>query len=185
MNTASRFTTAAAILVAGFSVQPANAEVCETVRIGGQFNDWIRYCASSVLPAQAGNTYGPANLSFAGPRDQAWCEGRNHDGIGEYVSLEFDRPAYFQTLIIENGYQKTQASFRNNARARQVTLEIEGGARWQFELQDVMGQQRFTLPAAIEARWLRLTIDSIYTAARWPDTCISLLSVDQEELNYR
>jgi hypothetical protein len=185
MPKASRITLAGVVVLAGLSLQPAKAEVCETVRIGGQFNDWIRYCASSVLPPQAGNTYGPANLSFAGPRDQAWCEGRNHDGTGEYVTVEFDRPAYFRTVIIENGYQKTAASFRNNARVQHVTLEVEGGARWQFQLQDAMGQQRFALPTAIEARWLRLTIDSIYPAARWPDTCISLLSVDQEELNYR
>lgn len=164
---------------------PAQAEVCETVQINGQFNDWITYCASSVLSPQAGNTYVPSNLGILGPQDQAWCEGRRDDGIGEYVTVRFDSPAYFRTIVIENGYQKNRASYFNNARPRHVTLTIADGTSWRVELRDMMGQQRITLPRAVESDRLRLTIDSIYPGRRWPDTCISLLTVDFEELNYR
>jgi len=42
----------------------AAAEVCYAIP-GGQFGE-MRWCVSSVLPPQAGNTYGPEHLSGSG-----------------------------------------------------------------------------------------------------------------------
>lgn len=164
---------------------PVSADSCDHVMVQGQFLDDIVVCASSVLPPQGANTYRPANLSFLGPRDQAWCEGASGDGIGEYVSMRFRPSASFQTLIIENGYQKNQSTFVNNNRVRHATLRGDGGLEVRFELADTMGQQRLRLSHPVNTEWLTLTIDSVWPGARWRDTCISFIGPDLEEMNYQ
>lgn len=59
---------------------PASGETCHEDDGPTQFLDNQRYCASSVLPPQAGNTYGPKNL-FWGPEEAAWCEGVVGNGV--------------------------------------------------------------------------------------------------------
>lgn len=174
----------AALLVPVVVPAAVQAETCDTLWVGNQFNDRVTYCATSVLAPQAGNSYRPGNMAFQARADQAWCEGRADDGIGERVTVHYDRPAVFRTVLIANGYQKDANSYRNNARPRHVTLRTAGGVL-RVELGDWTGVQTVTLPAPVQSSWLSLTIDSVYPGGRWPDTCITALGVDQEELNYR
>lgn len=163
----------------------AQAETCEYVPMHGQFLDDMTLCASSVLPPQGANTYGPRNLGYLGPDDQAWCEGSPGDGLGESVTLHFRPSVHFRTLYIENGYQKDMASFRNNNRVRRATLRTGDGLVASFELADAYGQQRVVLPRPVTTDWFSLTIESVWPGARWRDTCISFIGPDLEELNYQ
>ena len=47
------------------------------------------YCVSSVLPSQFGNSYGPENL-FKQTDGVAWVEGKPGQGVGEWITVEFD-----------------------------------------------------------------------------------------------
>lgn len=168
-----------------FMAAPVSADSCDHVAMYGQFLDDIVVCASSILPPQGANTYRPANLAFLGPRDQAWCEGSPGDGLGDHVSMRFRPNAVFQTVVIENGYQKNPSTFRNNNRVRHATLRSDDGMAVQFELADAMGQQRLRLPHPVNTEWLTLTIDSVWRGDRFRDTCITFIGPDLEEMNYQ
>ena len=163
----------------------AKADICEHVPMHSQFLDDMTFCASSVLPPQGANTYGPANLGYLGPRDQAWCEGSLGDGLSESVTLHFRPQVHFQSLFIENGYQKNDSTYRSNNRVRHMTLRSGDGLVFNVALADITGQQRVALPRPVRTDWISLTIESVWPGERWQDTCISFIGPDLEELNYQ
>lgn len=175
----------AAVLPALGPAFQAAADICETVRVNGQFNTVITYCASSVLPPQAGNHYGPSRLGVTASFEEAWCEGSAGHGIGERVEMHFDQPGLFRTVIIMPGYQKSARIWEANGRPSRVTLDVGGAAPISFDLPDRMGELRLTLPSPVETSRLALTIDAVHPGSRWQDTCITFLAPDLEELNYR
>jgi len=137
-------------------------------------------CASSVLRAQSGNTYGPDNLITEG----AWCEGVPGDGIGQ--ALEFSEQPYetdeyppsFDRLVIQNGYVKSKALFSANSRVKKVEILTDTGQRWIRELADTPHEQEITLGVEISPEWLRFTILEVYPGDKHRDTCISALYID-------
>jgi hypothetical protein len=46
--------------------------------------------------------------------DSAWCEGKPDEGIGESVTVTFERPTKIQTMTIKAGVWKTQKLFDAN-----------------------------------------------------------------------
>ena len=143
-----------------------------------QFYDRNRYCASSVLAPQGGNSYGPKNL-FSGPEGAAWCEGVLGNGEGETVRIEIDPAVIFGTVVIRNGYEKSQSAFSANGRVKVVEIEAPG-LRDQFTLKDTRGEQRLTLSRSIRTPTLTVRIVSVYPGAAYADTCLSGLWLDLE-----
>lgn len=139
------------------------------------------YCVSSVLPGQFNNAYGPANL-FSGPQGVAWVEGRQGQGIGEWVTIEFDSPRRVRSFIFRNGYQKDDDIFRKNGRVKRLVLQTSHGARIPLELDDKSGVQTWTLTTPVEAQWLKFTIDDVYPGSRYSDTALSKLTVNSERI---
>jgi uncharacterized caspase-like protein len=138
-----------------------------------------RYCASSVLSPQLGNTYGVAHL-FDGNRSAAWVEGAPGQGIGEWITVDFDAARTVRSIAIDNGYQKNSDIFYKNSRVRKLTLVFSGGERKSLTLQDQFGQQTFRLDRPIRARWIQFVIDDVYPGNKYQDTAISKLSVVAE-----
>ncbi len=163
---------------------PAHAREC--YRQGaGQFYSALFVCASSVLPGQKGNSYGPENL-IRGPAGAAWCEGAPGNGLGSTITLQFEgNPVHWRTLYIRNGYQKNSRVFADNARARDMTLSTDDGVRFRFTLADRQGEQRITLPRWSDSREVTLRVDSAYAGRRFQDLCLSEIALDLEEGNYR
>lgn len=143
-----------------------------------QFLDSQRYCVSSVLAPQAGNSYGPYNL-FYGPSEAAWCEGVFGNGEGETVTIETDPAVTFSTVVIRNGYQKSKTTFPNNGRVRSLEIEV-AGLRDRFTLRDAPGEQRLNLSRTVKTRKILLRIVSVYPGRRNSDTCLSGLWLDLE-----
>jgi hypothetical protein len=134
------------------------------------------YCASSMLSPQQGNTYGVGHL-FDGNRGAAWVEGAAGQGIGEWITVEFNAARLVRSIVIDNGYQKNSDIFYKNSRVSRMTAIFSSGERKTLSLQDQFGQQTFTLDRPVRARWVQLIIDDVYPGSRYQDTAISKLSV--------
>ncbi len=149
--------------------------------------------ASSAL---SGGSYG-AEMLLDGKGETAWCEGKDGDGVGEWVELTVARgptQAYCQLegLVIVPGYAKSQAVWDNNNRISALTLGPCGGAGERVSL-DVakrydasarlvyMSMGMSDLFQSLSERamkspkdWcVRVTLQEVQRGAKYQDTCIS------------
>jgi tetratricopeptide (TPR) repeat protein len=154
----------------------ATAERCATFN-GGAGPD--RYCASSVLGSQFGNTYGVDNL-FTGDQNTAWVEGAPGQGIGEWITVEFDRKRLVRLITVHNGYQKSSDLYYKNSRVRRLRIVFSQGQTRTFALQDRFGPQTMTVEPPIAAYWVQLIIDGIFPGRKHTDTAISKLRIASE-----
>ncbi len=120
-----------------------------------------RYCASSILAPQFGNSYGVQNL-FEGSGSTAWVEGRPGHGVGEWIVIEFDGPRLITGIEIRNGYQKNSDIYYKNSRVRRLRVVFSQGESRTFTLQDKFGAQTISLDRPIKAYWAQFIIDEVY-----------------------
>lgn len=106
-----------------------------------------------------------------------WVEGVEGSGAGEWVRIAVT-PLEGTTKVrlkIRNGYQKSAALFKANARARGVTVKLlPSGKTAQVELADKQGWQEVALeqPAG-QLRAIELRVDSVYEGSKYADLVIS------------
>jgi hypothetical protein len=136
------------------------------------------YCASSRLPGQFGNSYGVRNL-FSGDSSLAWVEGAPGDGIGEWITVEFDSRRSVRSVLIDNGYQKNSDIYYKNSRVKRVRLMFSSGESLVRPLDDRFGTQSITLGRAINAYWVQIVVEDIYRGVH-SDTAITKLLVNTE-----
>jgi hypothetical protein len=127
--------------------------------------------SSTLAPAAA---YHPGYL-FDDRLDFGWVEGAKGAGEGEAVTVTLDAPLELGALEVWNGYQRSPDHFQKNARARKVSVTLDGGPPIALELKDAMGAQRLTLPAPTQARRIRIAIESVYPGKLYADLVISEL----------
>ncbi|MGP0093877.1 MAG: caspase family protein [Xanthobacteraceae bacterium] len=140
-----------------------------------------RYCASSALAAEAGNSYGVRNL-FAGIPGGAWVEGVPGQGLGEWVSVEFDAQRLVKSVTLQNGYQKNADIFAKNSRVKRLRLVFSQGETKSFTLRDELGPQTLPIDPPLKAFWIQLIIDEVFPGKQYTDTAISKLFVASERL---
>ena len=100
--------------------------------------------ASSELPSSAKNLYTSSNL-MDGLAATAWVEGVEGYGIGEVVHFEtvligrpgFLRPLKLDSIMIINGYGKSDYIFQINSRPKlvEISFKVKGGS-WDESEQD-------------------------------------------------
>lgn len=134
----------------------------------------VDYCASSVLKPIKSNHYNPG-MMFDGNRETAWVEGENGTGIGERLTLHFDRPRMLAGFEIINGYDKDQRTWANNARVKTLEATTADGQTLSITLQDVRGASRFDFHPPVRTSFLQFSIKDVYPGAKFADTAISEL----------
>lgn len=172
MRSCVRFFRIAAFGLVVAPTASAAQEVCHGY--GTQYGDF-RICASSVLPPQGKNTYGPEHLN--GTTDGgAWCEGVPGAGAGQSITFRQKPANMVGTVMVTNGYARDEKSFRNNGRIKRARIETSAGYKNEITLEDNRRPQTVALkPARVE--WIRLTIIDVYPGAgKGQDTCLSLFS---------
>jgi len=140
-----------------------------------------RYCASSALAAEAGNSYGVRNL-FAGSAAAAWVEGAPGQGLGEWISVEFDGQRLVRSVTLQNGYQKNSDIFSKNSRVKRLRLVFSQGETKSFTLRDELGPQTLSIEPPLKAFWIQLIIDDVFPGSKYTDTAISKLFVASDRL---
>ncbi|MFB6419728.1 MULTISPECIES: NADase-type glycan-binding domain-containing protein [Bradyrhizobium] len=137
------------------------------------------YCVSSMLKPQYGNSYGAANL-FDASTGTAWVEGASGNGIGEWITIEFETLRLVKSIHVQNGYQKSPDIFAKNNRVRQIRVLLSGGESRTFILDDKLSAQLLTLRPPIAAYWLQFIIDDVWAGNKYMDTAITKLLVSSD-----
>ncbi len=141
-----------------------------------KLNRGILLCASSVLNSQGKNSYRAGNL-VDDKRATAWVEGRNDDGIGEWLLVDFGEPTTPRAIELRNGYTKNDDIYRKNGRVRDIEIVTSAGENRPVTLSDTGAFQQIDLSGLDEMQWLQLRIKSVYPGSKYADTAISELRI--------
>lgn len=132
--------------------------------------------ASSTLPAERGIRYDAANVRN---RNDAWSEGAEGPGIGEWLELEPEVAKVLKAIRIESGYGKSRALFQANARPRRVEVVINGEHRFEATLQDTWAEQRIRIVDYDRpVKRVRLVFKEVYPGERFEDLCVSRVRLE-------
>lgn len=137
------------------------------------------YCVSSMLKPQYGNSYGAVNL-FDASTGTAWVEGASGNGIGEWITIEFETLRRVKSIHVQNGYQKSVDIFAKNNRVRQLRVLFSGGESRTFILNDELPAQLLALRPPVATYWLQFIIDDVWAGNKYTDTAITKLLVNSD-----
>lgn len=139
--------------------------------------------ASSVLNEGNGVNYQAENandLSY----QTAWVEGKQDEGIGEFLEYYFknDSPRITK-IIIANGYMKNDNAWKNNNRVKKLKLSVNGKVKGVLNLEDTKTDQVFELGTFGHNKngsdlILKFEIVSVYKGEKFNDTAISEIYFD-------
>jgi hypothetical protein len=121
--------------------------------------------ASSNLPGEAGNSYGPWNL-VDGSKTTCWAEDAAGYGIGEVVTFSFDETMVLTRMRVMPGYAKQADGWDrwwSNGRLRRVKLSFSDGSTQRLDFADRKGWQEFDLGEK-RTDLVEMTIVQVYQA---------------------
>jgi len=150
--------------------------------------DW--YCAggpnkvesSSVLTASKTTTYEALN-AHDWDLKTAWATNKNK-GIGEVLTFYFAPSEMLSVthLKIYNGYQKSETTWKNNSRAKEMEVSINAKFLFTLQLEDTIKMQQFNIwerfSPANEDLVIALKITKIYPGEKYSDLCLSEVNFD-------
>lgn len=145
--------------------------------------------ASSYLKSNYKNiNYSPRN-AYDLNYQTAWVEGVEGDGIGE--SLKYEFPSYhprITSIIVVNGYVKSEKAWRENSRVKQLKLYINGKPTALLNLKDSRNEQIFEVEPIghsdranlkDKSNWtLTFEITEVYKGEKYEDTVITEIYFD-------
>lgn len=139
--------------------------------------------ASSELTSKNHNNYqakSANDLSYL----TAWVEGKEGSGIGEYIEYSFkNNSPRITSIIISNGYMKSENTWKNNNRVKSLKLYVNGKVFGILNLTDSMTDQTFKLGtfgknADGSDLVLRFEILTVYKGDKYDDTAITEIYFD-------
>ncbi len=81
--------------------------------------------ASSTLSSKKKGAYSVKNL-FDNNSNTAWVEGVKGPGVGESITIEFEKPIEVLAIEIEPGYRKNFKTFHQNALPESIAITVDG-----------------------------------------------------------
>jgi hypothetical protein len=139
--------------------------------------------ASSELTTQDHNNYkakSANDLSYL----TAWVEGKEDSGIGEYIEYSFqNKSPRITSIIISNGYMKSDNTWENNNRVKSLKLHVNGEEFGILKLSDTKTDQTFKIGTLGHNEdgsdlVLRFEILEIYKGDKYNDTAITEIYFD-------
>lgn len=149
------------------------------------------YLDEITLDPQNGNNYEASNL-FDGDPSTTWAVGtKKFEKFEKETEGHFPRMVGIKTiqqypierLVITNGYAKNNESWRNNARAKTITIMgcTEGSNLadnlYSGTLSDTSEPQTVILRKTGRYDYYNLIIEDYYPGEKWDDVCISEIEV--------
>lgn len=134
------------------------------------WNDWNRFQEN----------YHPLYIADDDPRT-VWVEGESGSGAGEWIRIRvtpLDGTSRVR-LRVRNGYQKSKALYKANARIRTVELKLlPSGVIKKASLKDVQGWQDMVIQQAMgRVEAVEMRVVSVYEGKKYADLCISDVQV--------
>lgn len=139
--------------------------------------------ASSSLHPEKGIVYKAENANDLSYKT-AWVEGKDDEGIGEYLEYYFKNSSPRVTkIIISNGYMKSETAWKNNNRVKKLTLFVNGKIYGVLNLQDSRTDQVFDIGTFGHNNngtdlILKFEILEIYKGDKFNDTAITEIYFD-------
>lgn len=145
---------------------------CPEPRCGGVEVQNISVIASHTLENQNNNSYKASNL-LDNNSNTAWAT----HFTGEIEILTFFMKAdRLYKLSLVNGYNKNVSSFKNNSRAKDIAVYINGILDGEYELLGTEGHFPEYIILSKEynnVNEVKIVISSVYEGDKWNDLCIS------------
>ena len=139
--------------------------------------------SSSVLKEETNTHY--AERAVDDDISTAWVEGSPGNGIGESLTINFDKKYMIDELEIHAGYQKSNQHYIKNSRPNRIILSFSDGASEVYVLDDVEGVQSLQLYWPVVSDRVVLTLDTVYPGTHYEDTAISEIRFKEyQEDNY-
>jgi hypothetical protein len=175
-----------------FSATVVEREDPEAIENWG--SDCSIYCAisptvsaSSNLPPKGSLKYG-AEQAHDFDLKTAWVEGKDDDGIGEYLEYTYDLTDLsdsrlaLTSITLFNGYRKTRELWKDNSRVKSLKLYVNGKPYAIIRLKDKYNFQTAAIGRIKLAQGrktlLRFEIMEIYKGDKYADTAIAELEFD-------
>lgn len=159
-----------------------NCILSETISDEGVSQEWVKEDKaihskeSSSLAPQGNNTYIVSNLSDGDFRS-SWVEGVSGYGVGEWIEYTFPAGIIINEVTIVNGYVKSQSSWENNSRVKQLKVYFNGIAFAVLNLKDERSYQSFPFWKGLgleQRNWtLRFEIVDVYKGKKYDDTALT------------
>ena len=145
------------------------------------------YCGGGNYKIKASSSLGDSyKAEFANDLSYktAWVEGKNDEGIGEYLEYYFknDSPRITE-VIISNGYMESEETWKNNNRVKKLKLYVNGVPFGILNLKDSRTDQYFSVGTLGHNKngtdlILKFEILEVYKGSKYNDTAITEIYFD-------
>jgi hypothetical protein len=134
------------------------------------------WTASSSEAPSDNSTYEPTNLGD-GKQANAWFEGVEGSGLGEWVMADFGGIKTVTGFTIWPGWWYTQSQWGHYNRPKGIVIEFGDGTTQEFTLTDTYAPQTLSFTAPKQTPTLKLKVKSVYASDAYNDTAISEIQV--------
>lgn len=166
-------TTAAALPVT------ATAKYASQVNFSGLYKaGYVRdtaYGSSNVVQKDS-KIDNSAWSAFDGDVITSWQEGREGDGIGEFIGIGLDRTYQVKVITVTLGNHRTAELYVKNNVPRTLTFQI-GGQDFQATFPNEMQEFALEFSQPVEASELRITVNDVYKGTVYADASIAEVEV--------
>lgn len=139
-------------------------------------NDRLTLAASSFLKNWKHYTFTPGNLID----DNLWSswqpKRKPAGGVGEWFKITLSGAQTITGFEIFNGFRLIDELgdlYKMNNRIENATVEFSDGTKLPIHFEDKPEATIITLPAAKQATWFKVTVDSVYKGTKWNDLAVS------------
>lgn len=149
------------------------------------------YCGCNLESISASSTLAPyKNLDYKAENIHdfslrtAWVEGVDGYGIGEGITFRFgEHSAPITTVIIYNGYMKSDKVWQDNSRVKQLKFYVDDKPVALLNLKDIKSEQIFAIDTlqrvdADRELYLKFEITDVYKGDKYDDVAISEIEFD-------
>ena len=132
----------------------------------------ITHASATSSLSEYNMTHSPERI-FDGDISTAWVEGVNGQGIGETITIYFDKEYLLSKAVVHAGYQKNSELYEKNSRPKELQISFSDGSSQVYTLQDINAKQEIILEKAVITNYISFTIQSVYPGSKYEDTVIS------------
>ncbi len=132
--------------------------------------------ATSYLDESKYNIVHLPERAIDGDLETGWAEGASGQGIGESITVYFDRMYLVSGIEIYAGYQRNNDLYNKNSRPKEVYVEFSDGSGESYILKDMNDVQNMKFANSVITDSITLRIDSVYPGNKYEDTVITEIS---------
>lgn len=114
--------------------------------------------------------------AFDGQSITSWQEGVDGDGIGEYISAQFDRVYQVKAITFLLGNHRSEDWYVKNNRPKSLELNL-GGNSYSVDFPDEMKEFAVVFSSPVLSSDVTITIKSVYNGTEYTDTVISEIGI--------